>query len=270
MILTAFLLFLRRDLLSKLTAILTVVCLLPTVICVIARIYDAAPRPMMEETMSVLYLSALAALVPVFHAVSAFHEQFESRTIVYLLTRPPTRASYVIAKFLSAWVCSSFSLMIGVAAVGLVCGWGTPNTGFFALLTFRLMSCCVLAAGVYCALFLVFGLALKNPVLIGLVFTFGWENLIAYLPGSAPYYSVGLYPRALFIHWADVDPTAFNYQVEATTPSVLSGPPDLTSMAKIGSVFELPSTSWSLGVMVGLSVLMIGAAVLLFQRREDA
>jgi len=55
---------------------------------------------------------------------------------------------------------------------------------------------------VYCALFALIGALLKRPLLVGLVFAFGWEQVALLMPGylkrfTVAYYLQGLVPHAM-------------------------------------------------------------------------
>ena len=60
----------------------------------------------------------------------------------------------------------------------------------------------VLALGlaVYGALFALVGTVFKRPLLFGLVFVFGWENLVMALPGYLKRLTVAFYLRGLVPH----------------------------------------------------------------------
>ena len=93
--------------------------------------------------------------------------------------------------------------------MGLVAGWNQGAPDYFAAITGKLLVVSWLSCAVYSSLFLVFGMWLKNPVIYGLIFTFGWEYLVAILPGQLQDWTVGMYPKALFIRWANSDPVPF-------------------------------------------------------------
>jgi ABC-2 type transport system permease protein len=267
-------LFVRRELVTRRTLVLTLLCIVPAAIALTARAFGTGGLTFFERTAAVIYLMTITAVISVFHAVAAFHEEFEERTIVYLLTRPPTRATYVLAKFLAAWLSSAASVAIGIAATAAVCAVAarTAGTGVAVLeLAAKLIAVATLATGVYTSLFLLFGLWLKNPVIFGLLFTFGWEHLVALLPGNLRFWTLGLYPRALYIHWAEADPEVFGYADAGAPAAPPIGPPSLARLARaVSPGFELPSLGWSLAAMVGTAALLLAVAVWVFRNREDA
>ncbi len=271
----AYRLFLRRELLGRATTILTIVCLLPALGGALFRAFQAGGTlGYLENTVAPIFLNVLVPLVALFHAVAAFHEEFENRTIVYLLTRPVTRTRYVVAKFLAAWTSVVFSLAIGLIAVWAVCVLGVSShyarwLGFAGTLAVA----ATLSAGVYSAAFLLLGLSIRNPVLVGLAFTFWWETVVGQIPGNLRYWTLGLYPRSLFVEWyVHPDPDVFD--VGGFTPSSAGSTPDLPIRQMAGSdllpEFARPGPITSLAVIAALIVVFLGLATVLFRRREDA
>jgi ABC-type transport system involved in multi-copper enzyme maturation permease subunit len=269
MIATAYSLFLRRELPAKQTFVLALASLIPAGITLLVRLVFGGGKEFIEATGAPLTLYGPAVLVPIFYAVPAFHEEFESRTIVYLLTRPPTRASYVIGKFLTAWTCSALAITLGILVMGLVAGWNQGAPDYFAAITGKLLVVSWLSCAVYSSLFLVFGMWLKNPVIYGLIFTFGWEYLVAILPGQLQDWTVGMYPKALFIRWANSDPVPFfpwmsrgsgeaNPAISALNAAIES--PDL----------EIPSLLVCAIVIPAMTLAFLAIAILIFRQREDA
>ena len=94
----------------------------------------------------------------------------------------------------------------------------------------------------YGALFALFGVALRRPVIPGLLFLFVWE-LIALLPGYLPRFTLTAYLRSLVTH----------------------RPPDEGLAEVFGQV--LP-TALSLQTLAVLVVLFLGLASWIFSRKE--
>jgi hypothetical protein len=269
MIATTYSLFLRRELPSRQTVILTLASLLPAAIALIVRLVDRG-KTFLEETGAPLTLQFTAVLVPIFFAVSAFHEEFESRTIVYLLTRPPTRAAYVVGKFLTAWTCSALSVVVGIAAMTVICAWGQPEIAYYLGVSVKLAVTAILMTGLYTAFFLVFGLTFRNPVIASLGFTLGWEYIVGLAPGRLQYWTLGLYPKSIFVNWADAEPQPFFPNASREAASGVSGVVGSAGRALLGTGMELPSLWVGLGATLGLTAAGVLLAIYLFQRRDDA
>ena len=72
----------------------------------------------------------------------------------------------------------------------------------------------VLALGlaVYGALFALIGAVLKRPLVIGLVFAFGWEQVALLVPGYLKRFTIAHYLQALVPHAAPVTETVSLFQ----------------------------------------------------------
>jgi hypothetical protein len=269
MLATTYSLFLRRELPSRQTVILTLACLLPAAIALLVRLLGRG-REFLETAGASLTLLFTAVLVPVFYAVSAFHEEFESRTIVYLLTRPPSRATYVLGKFLTAWTCAALSVTFGILVMAGVCIWGQSAPGYYAGVTVKLVGTAVLMTGLYTSFFLMFGLVFKNPVIMGLLFTAGWEYLVGLAPGRLQYWTLGLYPKSIFVNWANADPEPFFPNASREVSGGVSGIVQNAGRTLLATDMELPSLGVSVGATAGLTLAALALAIYLFQRRDDA
>jgi ABC-type transport system involved in multi-copper enzyme maturation permease subunit len=104
------------------------------------------------------------------------------------------------------------------------------------------MAVIALTLVVYGALFMLFGVALRRPVIPGLLFLFVWE-LLALLPGYLPRFTLTAYLRSLVPH----------------------RPPDEGLAEVFGQV--LPA-GLSLGTLGVLLVVFLGLAYGIFSRRD--
>jgi ABC-type transport system involved in multi-copper enzyme maturation permease subunit len=269
MLATTYSLFLRRELPARQTLVLSAACLLPAGIALLLRVIGSG-KEFMDTTGASLTLTGPALLVPIFFAVAAFHEEFESRTIVYLLTRPPSRTTYVIGKFLAAWTCSVVAVLFGILVMTIVCSAGRPEGTYYWALAGKLAVTAIVQTGLYCSFFMMFGLVLKNPVIAGLAFTFGWEYVVAQIPGRLQYWTLGIYPKSIFIQWADADPRPFFLVANRQAESGMATALQRMGRAMLSPEMEVPSLWHGLGVSVGLTAVFLVLAAVLFMGREDA
>lgn len=273
MIATPFALFMRRELPSRQMLILTIISLLPSGIYILVRLFGKGVQ-FFEEAGAPLVIHGPMTIIPIFFSVAAFYEDFEQRTIVYLLTRPPSRTAYVIAKFLSAWLCSFIAVGIGIVVLGLLSMWGRwEHTGHYLELVGKLLFTSLLGTGVYTGLFLIFGLWLKNPVIFGLIFTAGWEWIAGNIPGKLQFWTASLYPKCLFIELADADPIHFFPEAQQSDPlgsSVLPIPSAARRIIYLAPDLPSPSALQCVVTMIGIIVVSFFVAAYLFRNREDA
>jgi ABC-2 type transport system permease protein len=123
------------------------------------------------DGLVVTTLLPLAALV---YGTAALGAEIEDGTAVYLLAKPVSRRSIVLAKLLGAWVLTSVTVLASglvAAAIGL---GGAAGDGL--LLGFGIG---LVAGGlVYSALFVMLSVVTSRALIAGLVYVFVWEGLV--------------------------------------------------------------------------------------------
>jgi ABC-2 type transport system permease protein len=138
----------------------------------------------------------------VFYGTALIADEVEDKTITYLFSRPIPRGAVLVGKYLAYLACTIFVVLPAVVLVWLliVPMGGSLGPGFPDLL--KDLGLLALGLIVYGAVFALVGAALKRPLLIGLVFVFGWEPLALALPGylrrlTVAHYLQGLVPHAM-------------------------------------------------------------------------
>ena len=124
-------------------------------------------------------------------------------------------------------------------------GGGSIGAAFPSLLADFAMLAVGLAA--YGAVFALVGTRLKRPLVVGLVFAFGWEPMVMLLPGYLRRFSVAYYLQALVTHQMPQD----------------------SAVSLLMQVFrEVPSVGTSLAALAVIIVLTLWAAARAVERRE--
>lgn len=143
-----------------------------------------------------VYLGFVLPLFTLAYASAAFGTERESRSLVWLMTRPMPRSVIYLAKFLGTlpW-CLGFSLG-GFVAICLVGG----EYGRWALAMYWPAAVAVTVA--FSALFHLIGAVFSRPVVVGVVYVFFFELLVALLPGSLKLLSLTFYARSLMYNAA--------------------------------------------------------------------
>jgi len=138
----------------------------------------------------------------VFYGTALIADEVDDKTITYLFTRPVTRGAVLLGKYLAYLACTIFVVLPAVVVVWLLIVPlnGSLGQSFPDLLTD--LGLLGLGLAVYGALFALIGTAMKRPLLVGLLFVFGWETGVMALPGylkrfSVAYYLQGLVPHAM-------------------------------------------------------------------------
>jgi ABC-type transport system involved in multi-copper enzyme maturation permease subunit len=183
----------------------------------------------------IFYLRFTVPVLGVFYGTSLIADEVEDKTITYLFTRPISKASVLLGKYLAYLVCTVFVVLPSVMIVYLliVPMNGTLGGSFLDLLKDLMLL--ALGLAVYGAVFAFIGAKFKRPLLIGLVFIFGWEQAALVFPGYLRYYTVAYYVQALVPHAMPNDSTLSMLQgIFRTTPSLATS---LISLVVIWAIF---------------------------------
>ena len=148
----------------------------------------------------VFYLRFTVPVLGVFYGTSLIADEVEDKTITYLFTRPIPKGAVLVGKYFAYLVSTIFVVLPSVMLVYLliVPMQGTLGGSFLDLVK----DLVILAVGlaVYGEVFAFVGAKFKRPLLIGLVFIFGWEQAALVFPGYLKYFSVAYYLQALVPH----------------------------------------------------------------------
>jgi hypothetical protein len=149
-----------------------------------------------------LYLRVIVPILGVFYGTSLMADEVEDKTITYLFVRPIRRGSVLLGKYLAYLVCTVFVVLPSVVLVYLLVVpiHGTLGGSFIDVVKDLILL--TLGLAVYGAVFAFVGAKLKRPLLVGLMFIFGWEQAAMAFPGymkkfTVAYYLQGLVPHAM-------------------------------------------------------------------------
>jgi ABC-type transport system involved in multi-copper enzyme maturation permease subunit len=195
----------------------------------------------------VFYLRFTVPVLGVFYGTSLMADEVEDKTITYLFTRPIRRGAVMAGKFLAYLGCTVFVVLPSVMIVYLliVPMQGSLGGSFIDLV--KDLALLTLGLAVYGALFAFIGAKFKRPLLIGLVFIFGWEQVALAFPGylkkfTVAYYIQGLVPHAM---------------------------PNDSTLSLIQGIFrESPGLFSSLFWLAVIWIVFLGAAAWVVERRE--
>jgi ABC-type transport system involved in multi-copper enzyme maturation permease subunit len=134
------------------------------------------------SAMSLLYLRFIVPAIGVFYGTSLIADEVEDKTITYLFTRPIPRGAIVLGKFLAYLLCATAVVLPSAAVVFMVM---VPFGNMAALLGsfVRDLGVLVLGLAAYGSVFLWAGALFRRPLVGGLLFVFGFEQVAVILPG---------------------------------------------------------------------------------------
>jgi ABC-2 type transport system permease protein len=154
--------------------------------------FDAA---FVEPIIDAMVVGGIMPIVTMVLASAAFGNELEDKTLYYLVLKPVSRISIVVAKLLATLVVAvPLVVSSGVVASALV-GAEVQVLGTLAV---------ALAAGVaaYAAIFTFAGLLTPRALAYGLVYVLVWEGLLSTIVSGVRYLSVRGYTLAL-LHGMD-------------------------------------------------------------------
>jgi ABC-type transport system involved in multi-copper enzyme maturation permease subunit len=85
---------------------------------------------------------------------------------------------------------------------------------------FRFLGVLILGIIAYTALFTLFGSFLKRSIFFGLLFCFGWENVIQYFPGSTQKLAIAHYLKSFLPRSSPRRFSFLTFRLEATRPGL--------------------------------------------------
>lgn len=183
------------------TRVFAILGLIPVALAVVARIVLHGRTGLMAdvstEILMVFFLQFYIVILALFFGTSVAAEEVENRTLAYLITRPIPKTSIVLGKYGAYSV-----LMFAMVGLSLAVSYFVINAGRLgeaAIYGTFLRYLGVLGLGIlaYTAFFTFLGVVLKKAIIVGLVFGFGWENVIQYFPGSTQRFSIVHYLKSL-------------------------------------------------------------------------
>jgi ABC-2 type transport system permease protein len=147
----------------------------------------------------VLFVRVIVPVLGVFYGTALVADEVEDKTITYLFTRPIQRGAVLVGKYLAYLVCTAFVVLPSVMIVYfMMVPFAEVGASFHLLVT----DLGILAIGlaVYGALFALTGAVLKRPLVVGLIFAFGWEQVALLMPGYLKRFTLAYYVQALVPH----------------------------------------------------------------------
>jgi ABC-type transport system involved in multi-copper enzyme maturation permease subunit len=183
----------------------------------------------------------------VFYGTALIADEVDDKTITYLFTRPIPRGAVLVGKYLAYLACTVLLVLPSVVLVYfiIVSMTGSIGESFPSLIKDLGMLAVGLAA--YGAVFAFVGARLKRPLVIGLVFAFGWEPAVLLFPGYLKRLTVAYYLQALVPH----------------------AMPDDSPVSMLLQVFrEVPPVAVSLAWLAGITLVGLWAAAQAVEKRE--
>jgi ABC-type transport system involved in multi-copper enzyme maturation permease subunit len=212
---------------AKRTRAFYVLSILPVVIaCVIKLVPLFSDMAEIEgmyaftNIIMVFYLQFLILLGSLFFGTSVCSEELEGKTLTYLTSRPVYKSSILVGKYASYTL-----ILIGMTGVGVILSFFVLNVdGLFQLDIYMTLlkdlGVLILGLACYTAFFTMIGTFLKKSILFGLIFSFGWENVIQYFPGSTQRFAIVHYLKSLLPLPTSGRFSFLLFRLEPTSPGI--------------------------------------------------
>jgi ABC-2 type transport system permease protein len=195
---------------SKKTIFMMVVSLMIISLAVIGRMVMSfhwirapfTPSQAFGTLMSTAVIHFLVVFVTLFYGTALISEEVEGKTLTYLFTRPIPKPILMIGKFLAlAWISSVLIIPTILISYGVLY-LHSDMTKFLedVAILGRDLAIVLLAILAYGAFFSLLGAWLKHAILAGLIYAFGWEGIISYLPGFTRKLTITHYIQSIFPH----------------------------------------------------------------------
>ena len=197
---------------SRRTVFLAIVVGCPVLVAAVIRIVDSmgiAPLRLNGQRMDatvifgmmiwLLFLRFIVPVLGVFYGTSLIADEVEHKTITYLFTRPIRRSAVLVGKYIAYLVCTTLVVLPGVMLVYfLIIPFQQVGASFTMLVTDLALLALGLAA--YGGLFALVGAMMGRPLIVGLVFAFGWEQIALIMPGYVRRFTLMYYIQSLVPH----------------------------------------------------------------------
>lgn len=162
---------------------------------------DDAPGLYFSDVILATVFGTLLPIATLILATSAFRDEIEDRTMVYLIVKPVSRFRIVAEKYLAVTESTVLSLWLGIIATwALVSAGAMPDT--VDVLVAALVATLVGVAA-YSAVFIAVSLIVPRALIVGILYAIVWESLLSrFIPGVWTL-SVRHYVDSIFVRLVD-------------------------------------------------------------------
>jgi ABC-type transport system involved in multi-copper enzyme maturation permease subunit len=176
------------------------ICFLPVLIPLMMAFFNSSQfaDSGMETFMSltqVLQINVLTPLLALFFATMLVGQDVESQTIPFVLTRPIHRTAWVAGRFLAYIFIVTMIMGLSILLTFFACTTleGFALDGDNARLVTHFIGVGIMALAAYGAFTMFLGTVSKRPIVLGVVFLYGWQRLASIIPGLVDFLTIKKY-----------------------------------------------------------------------------
>ena len=251
---------LRQMVASRRTVFTLILSLLPVLIVLGFRMIPQRTRvvnSLVLEMTGALYLMFIVVLVALFYATSVVSDEVEGKTLVYLLTRPVSKAIILLSKFAAYWVGAAIPIVIShLVMATIMVTHPKSEIGIWPSLGLEGIYLGVILLGLlaYGTVFICLSVCFRYSALWGLLVAFGWEKITLVVPGNIRLASIIHYLQAVV--------------PKAATEDWTSSARNARFLRRLMTESEMVSSPAAILVLLLISIFFLGLAIVVFQRRE--
>lgn len=196
--------FLKRGFKAKRTRLFFIISLLPVLILLVAKLIEiinpdagVSAAELVSKILLMIYIQLLLPILALFFGTSIVNEEVDNKTLVFLTTSPVPKYAIILGKYVAYLLVSLVIINLALLLSFIIINFNHFNDliyhrEFFAFFTVGILALCS-----YMAFFLFLGTWLKKSLILGLMFIFGWESIVHYLPGVTQKFTLIHYIKSL-------------------------------------------------------------------------
>lgn len=166
------------------------------------------------------YLQFIILILALFFGTSVCMEEVEGKTLPYLITRPVPKSAVVLGKYAAYTLIAVVMVALGLIFSFIILNLDRLFDLSLYIRLFRYLGVLTLGLVAYGAFFTFFGSWLKRSIFFGLLFSFGWENVIQYFPGSTQRFAIAHYLKSFLPYSSSGRFSFLTFRLEPTKPGV--------------------------------------------------
>ncbi|MBO3738193.1 ABC transporter permease [Actinoplanes flavus] len=201
-------------------------------LALLCRMYDVSPDMWGQAVIVALGLAVVLPVVALIVGTGVLGSEVDDGTIVHILTKPLARRDIILAKYAVAASVTTVVSAVPLFVTGVLAG--------SAKLGGALAVAATVGAFAYSALFLLFSLISRRPVLVGLVYILVWEGLLGNFVSGTKNLAIGQYVIAI------TDEIAPN--------GMMQTPVTLTTAIVMSAIFTIAGTVFAINRLGSFSL----------------
>ena len=199
-----YLFFLGQEIKSRRARLFFIISLIPVLVLILAKVVemtnpnaDVTAAQVFSRVLLIVYIQLLIPILALVYGGLIVNEEVDQKTLVFLTTSPIPKPSVIIGKYGAYATLSAIIVNIGLILCFAIINVNRLGNMVYVKEFFSFMGAGLLALVAYMGLFTLLGALMKKSMVIGLLFIFGWENIVQYFPGVTQKFTVIHYIKSL-------------------------------------------------------------------------